>query len=293
MNAEPNPTGAIAPRTFFQRWLFTKQGAPVLVAILSLLASVAFNVYQIVVINTQNERLKDARTVIDTQDRRLRNSLSRAGTFLSGQIMGDILAEINKYGPSEESPGEMRIVTDLAGYGLYSWPDELAKCLDALRRRSDQGQNIVNVILLTDERQREILRLQFAGFDTLKNTANGKKKIERFLRGKYGMQAARNLDLEAKILSVSELTLNEWVEIIVEADRLIVDDLDDWGVLVERYPQLWTVHLLSASPQSALLAVVDFQQAVNEIAFGATGEVASHLHNIYEIVHNGVQREMH
>lgn len=266
--------GILARSREIFRWLFSKQGLPTLIPILALIASVAFNIVQLVI----NERKED----------RLENSYQRAGTFQSGDLMDDI---INQARPSDEEGDEirapLRIIADLAGYGAFSHPEKFDQYLDALRRRADNGQNIVSAIFLNRERQEEVLRLQFKDFDALKATEPGQDKIEAFMATDYGRQALKDLGLENKALRPAELTLDEWVQTILAVEELIIADLKGWGVRVQTYPHLLTVHMWSGHEDQALMAIVDFEGVVNETGFIATGYISEHVRNIFEIVQKG------
>jgi hypothetical protein len=267
-------TAAVLPKKKFRwdfAWLLTRKGLGTLIALLGLIASLVFNIVQL--------------SVNEKQDERLKQTYRRAGSFRSGELLDDIRAQVV---PEEGRDGQqLRVVADLAGYGAFSHPKKFQEYLDALRKRAANQAGTVRAIFLNDERREEVLRIQFRNFDAYKITDPARKKLEAFMVSEYGRAALRQLGLEDRALHAEDLTLDEWVRVVLTADNLIVADLRKWGVEVLFYPHLLTVHLWSGHRDQAIMAIVDFEGAVEETGFIATGEISDNIRSIFDIIEKG------
>lgn len=251
---------------------FSRKDLPVLVAILALVTSITFNVFQLWGTLEEGKRLRN---------------FEPAGSFQSGELVDSIIEQCSH--ETDTPPPELKIVADFASYGSFSHPEKFEEYLDLLRRRADNGRNRVSCIFLDDLRREQVLRLQFKDFDTLKKTAPFLERLTRYMVTDYGRRALKELDLENRALHPEDLTLDEWVQIGIRVDDLVIKDLRQWGVGVKFYPHLLTVHAWSGSRNQALMAIVDFEGVVDEAGFIARGDIAGHIRKIFEIVDKGAK----
>ncbi len=251
------------------RWFFTKKGLPALVGIMTLVASVTFNIVQF--------RHDRAPQILDFE---------AVGSFRSGALMDAIIQQC-KEGIDAPTVPPLQIVADMAGYGTFSHPDKAQDYLDVLRKRANRGKNNVSCIFLDEQRRRDAFVLQLQEFDADIKTKPFQEKLEKFMASGYGRRALRELNLEHKALKPETVTKQEFVEIAIKEDNLIIKDLLDWGIRVKYYPHLLTVHAWSGIRNQVLTAIVDFEGATDEAGFLTRGHIAQNIQKIFEIMESG------
>ena len=258
------PPATAVPRW---HWLLSKDGIATLVAIFALIASVTFNIIQL----RAKQEMPDFQPV---------------GTFASGELMDAIIQQC-KRGSTDSPVPRLQIVADFAAYGAFSHPQKFNEYVDILRRRSDNGKNSVSCVFLSEQRRRDVVLLEFKDFDALLKTKPFLEKAQKYLVSDYPLRAAKELGLATKALSPETLTMNEFVDLNIRADNLLIADLRNWGVKVKFYPYLLTVHAWSGTRDDALMAIVDFEGVVDETGFLARRQVAENIQKVFEITDKG------
>jgi hypothetical protein len=254
-----------APRVLpMWKWFFTKGGIPTLVAILALIASVIFNI----ILLQSKQELRDFRPV---------------GGFESGNLMDEVLQQCKRHLSDDPVP-PLHIVADFATYGDFSFPEKFKEYIDTLRKRSDNGKNSVSYIVLSEQGQRDALRLEFENYADRVKAPAFLVKAQNYLALEYSRGALKKLGLEAKALRPETLTADDFVNVNIEADKLLVADMQNWGIKVKSYPYNLTVHAWSGARDDTLIAIVDFKGGIDEVGFLARRQVAEDISRIFDII---------
>jgi len=243
--------------------VFAKGG--VVIALLSLIASVIFN---IILIRKNAEPSPPA--------------FQYAGSFDSGDLMNHVIEEC-KRGMRDNPVPPLQIVADFAAYGDFTFSEKFREYIDVLKERS--GKNMVSYIVLNKQRRREALLSQFKGFvNQVKNDEAYLKKAENYLASEYPRKAIKKLHLDAKTLSPEKFTVDDIVAVNIEAENLLVEAFRGWGITVKFYPYQLTVHAWSGTRDSAVISIVDWSAGVHEDGFLAQGQAAKDVQTIFRIM---------
>lgn len=243
------------------RWLFSRQGLPVLIALAGLLLSITVFV------------LQEWRFGI-----KLYVALEPAGVFSDGTLLNHIIK------PIEEEPGPVYVLTDFAGYGMYSHPALFQRIFMGLKARA--RDSVVKCTFLNDAQKRRVMAAQFSEYDP---TAPGNRdKVRYFVeRNPYGVRALESLNKhQTKPIEASNITTKQLLELLIMADRYVIQELIASNIEVREYPYMITFHAWCFGQEHAVMSFVDFKGAVDERGFECQGEPATAVREIVQATMN-------
>lgn len=206
-----------------------------------------------------------------------------AGTFSEGSLLKSINTH---FAGEDDSP--LYVVADLAGYGALSHPGAFSSYIEAIKRRAQDS--LVQCVFLSPKRKREILEAQFKDFE--KNKINLLGKLSVFTGSGYGRTALLHLRKEGRDIDPSNCTAQDMIDLLLEADQLVIDELLNSGVEVFTFPHLIAVHLWKAQELEAIISLVDFKGIVEERGFQGTQQMAETIQEIFEQVRKESDRAL-